>query len=155
MLRIGACSALLLVLVACGVEDTGAGAEGPSTAELALSAPADVGAVPSDAAREASGLASRVLRPGTGARSPAASDSVRIHYVGWQTNGERFDSSIERGRPAEFEVDRVVPGFSEGLQLMVEGEQRRLWIPEELAYRGEDPTGMLVFDVELIAILTP
>lgn len=155
MLRIGACSAVFLVLVACGAEDTGAGAEGPSTAGLSLSAPADVAAVPSDAEREASGLASRVLRPGTGTRSPVASDRVRIDYVGWQTNGERFDSSLERGRPAEFDVGRVVPGFSEGLELMVEGEQRRLWIPEALAYRGEDPTGMLVFDVELIAILTP
>jgi peptidylprolyl isomerase len=65
-----------------------------------------------------------------------------------------FDSSVQRGTPFVAQLDRLIAGFSEGLQLMVAGEQRRLWIPENLAYGGQPgrPQGMLVFDVELIAI---
>ncbi len=64
-----------------------------------------------------------------------------------------FDSSVTRGAPSTFRVDGVIRGWIEGLQLMVVGEKRRFWIPEELAYRGErEPFGMLVFDVELFAI---
>ena len=67
-----------------------------------------------------------------------------------------FDSSVVRGEPLTFRVDAVIAGWIEGLQLMVEGEQRRLWIPEKLAYKGRQgaPKGMLVFDVELITINT-
>ena len=80
---------------------------------------------------------------------------MRVHYSGWQTDGVLFDSSRRRGRPSEFALNAVIDGWTESLQLMVEGEQRRFWIPEELAYRGipDRPSGMLVFDVELIAIL--
>ena len=74
------------------------------------------------------------------------------HYTGWQTNGVRFDSSVVRGEPSTFPLDGVIAGWTEGVQLMVEGEKRRFWIPEKLAYEGKDPKGMLVFDVELIAI---
>ena len=79
---------------------------------------------------------------------------MTVHYSGWSTNGQLFDSSIQRGQPATFPLNAVIPGWTEGLQLMVEGEQRRLWIPESLAYRGRPgpPQGMLVFDVELISI---
>jgi peptidylprolyl isomerase len=64
-----------------------------------------------------------------------------------------FDSSISRGEPSTFPLNRVIAGWTEGLQLMVVGEKRRLWIPEALAYRGQrDPRGMLVFDVELLKI---
>ena len=65
-----------------------------------------------------------------------------------------FDSSVVRGKPATFGLNQVIAGWTEGLQLMVEGEKRRLWIPEDLAYRGRPgaPAGMLVFDVELISI---
>jgi peptidylprolyl isomerase len=64
-----------------------------------------------------------------------------------------FDSSVSRGKPSTFPVNAVIPGWTEGLQLMLVGEARRLWIPAELAYRGKrGPQGMLVFDVELIAI---
>jgi peptidylprolyl isomerase len=66
----------------------------------------------------------------------------------------RFDSSVTRGRPLEFPLDGVIQGWTEGLQLMVEGESRRFWIPEALAYRGRQaPYGDLVFDVQLLAIL--
>jgi peptidylprolyl isomerase len=64
-----------------------------------------------------------------------------------------FDSSVIRGQPASFPLNRVIPGWTEGVQLMVVGEKRRMWIPEELAYKGASgaPQGMLVFDVELIS----
>jgi hypothetical protein len=68
-------------------------------------------------------------------------------------NGQMFDSSVPRGEPARFRLDQLIPGWTEGLQLMVVGETRRLWIPEPLAYRGQhEPKGMLVFDVELLKI---
>jgi peptidylprolyl isomerase len=117
--------------------------------------PEDVAAAPADAERTESGLASEVLQEGTGSQHPTASDRVRVHYTGWTTDGEMFDSSITRGRPATFPLGNVIPGWTEGVQLMVEGEKRRFWIPEELAYRGRPgaPQGMLVFDVELLEIL--
>ncbi len=125
-----------------------------------FAAPDDVAGIPGDAEVEASGLASRVLVAGTGTRSPRLTDSVRVHYTGWQTDGHMFDSShLGDGAPSEFDVDGVIDGWTEGLQLMVEGEERRLWIPAELAYLGSTnprhPMGMLVFDVELLAIVTP
>src|SRR5207245_9470986 len=75
-----------------------------------------------------------------------------VHYTGWTTDGKMFDSSVAKGKSAMFRVDRVIPGFSEGLQLMVPGEKRRLWIPDSLAYKGQPgkPAGMLVGDVELL-----
>ena len=117
--------------------------------------PEDVAAPPAGAERTESGLASRVLQPGTGTRRPAPADRVQVHYSGWTTDGELFDSSVLRGQPAVFPLNRVIPGWTEGVGLMVEGERRRLWIPEELAYRGQPgaPAGMLVFDVELLRIL--
>ena len=120
----------------------------------APSAPDDVSGAPADAAVTPSGLASRVLREGTGTEHPAATDVVMVHYSGWTTDGNMFDSSETRGQPATFALNRVIAGWTEGLQLMVVGEKRRLWIPEELAYGGMPgrPAGMLVFDVELLAI---
>ncbi|MBN8609259.1 MAG: FKBP-type peptidyl-prolyl cis-trans isomerase [Deltaproteobacteria bacterium] len=118
-------------------------------------APPDVAAPPADAQRTASGLASRVLTPGTGTEHPGARDRVTVHYTGWTTDGNSFDSSRTRGEPASFPLNGVIAGWTEGLQLMVVGEQRRFWIPEELAYRGRPnrPAGMLVFDVELISFV--
>jgi peptidylprolyl isomerase len=64
-----------------------------------------------------------------------------------------FDSSVARGEPTTFRLDQVIPGWTEGVQLMVTGEKRRLWIPDRLAYKGQDgPQGTLVFDIELIRI---
>ncbi|MEZ4336047.1 MAG: FKBP-type peptidyl-prolyl cis-trans isomerase [Sandaracinaceae bacterium] len=116
-------------------------------------APPDVAAPPQGAARSPTGLASRVLRPGTGTLHPSATDRVTVHYTGWTTDGRMFDSSVQRGRPATFGLNQVIAGWTEGVQLMVVGEQRRLWIPEALAYRGRSgaPAGTLVFDVELIS----
>ena len=100
------------------------------------------------------GVFSRVLRKGTGTRNPGPNDTVTVHYSGWTTDGKMFDSSVTRGQPATFKLNEVIPGWTIGVGRMVEGEQRRLWIPEKLAYQGQPgaPAGMLVFDVELIRI---
>ena len=114
--------------------------------------PPDVAAPPADATRTASGLATKVLKPSPSKDHPTKDDLVRIHYTGWTTDGKMFDSSVTRQAPSTFPVARVIAGFSEGLQLMVPGEKRRMWIPEALAYKGAPgrPAGMLVFEVELI-----
>lgn len=119
-----------------------------------IAAPADVAAPPADAEKTASGLASKVLSPGTGTVHPSAEDTVEVHYSGWTTDGKMFDSSVKRGRTASFPLNAVIKGWTEGLQLMKVGEKRRLWIPQELAYMGRPgkPAGMLVFDVELVNI---
>ena len=113
-------------------------------------------APPADAEKTASGLASKVLKPGTGKEKPKAADTVEVHYTGWQSSdGHMFDSSVKRGTPAKFPLNHVIKGWTEGLQLMVVGEKRRFWIPGNLAYGdgpsgGGRPTGQLVFDVELL-----
>jgi FKBP-type peptidyl-prolyl cis-trans isomerase len=119
--------------------------------------PSDVAAPPKDAATLPSGLASRVLQPGTGAAKPGPTDMVTVHYTGWTTDGKMFDSSIARNAPNTFPLDRVIKGWGEGVQLMTVGEKRRLWIPEVLAYKGQAgrPAGMLVFDIELIEFMAP
>ena len=124
---------------------------GQAPSSSSLPAPKDVAAPPADATKTASGLATKVMKPGTGKEHPAKEDMVTIDYTGWTTDGKMFDSSVTRGKPATFPVSRVIAGFSEGLQLMVTGETRRMWIPETLAYKGAagKPAGMLVFDVTL------
>ena len=119
-----------------------------------IPAPADVAAPPADATTTASGLASRVLEAGKGTRNPGPRSRVLVHYSGWTTDGQMFDSSVSRGEPIAFGLYQVISGWTEGVQLMVEGEKRRFWIPEKLAYGGRPgaPAGMLVFDVELIKI---
>jgi len=130
-----------------------AAAQAPSSG--AIPAPSDVAAPPADAVKTSTGLATKVLAPGTGKDHPVKDDVVTIHYTGWKADGTMFDSSVARGKPSSFPVARVIAGFSEGLQLMVPGEKRRLWIPENLAYKGaREPKGMLVFDIELIDIPT-
>ncbi|MEP5507518.1 MAG: FKBP-type peptidyl-prolyl cis-trans isomerase [Luteolibacter sp.] len=119
--------------------------------------PADVAAAPADAAKTESGLASKVLQAGTGDSKPTAADTVTVHYSGWTTDGKMFDSSVSRGEPTSFPLNGVIAGWTEGLQLMVVGEKRRFWIPEDLAYGpvvagSGRPGGMLCFDVELLGI---
>jgi FKBP-type peptidyl-prolyl cis-trans isomerase len=118
--------------------------------------PVDVKAAPKDAIVEKDGLASKVLTKGTGTVHPTKGNTVMVQYAGWTTDGKMFDSSYTRGEPASFGVGSVIPGWTEALQLMVEGEKRRLWIPAELAYKNQPqgPQGMLVFDVELVKIST-
>lgn len=119
-----------------------------------LPAPADVAAAPADAITTASGLAYKVLTPGTGGEHPAAEDRVEVHYTGWTTDGKMFDSSVVRGHTTKFKLTQVIKGWTEGVQLMTVGETTRFWIPSELAYGDKPgkPAGMLVFDVELKGI---
>ena len=138
---------LLMVILVVGLAAA-------ASAQRTIPAPSDVAAVPSDAETTSSGLASKVVEPGTGSAHPGPTSTVTVHYSGWHTNGEMFDSSVARGQPSSFPLNRVIRGWTEGVQLMVVGEKRRFWIPEDLAYGGRDgsPAGMLVFDVELISI---
>jgi FKBP-type peptidyl-prolyl cis-trans isomerase len=119
-------------------------------------APEDVKAAPASAKKTASGLKYRVLKPGTGKVHPKATDTVTVHYSGWTPDGKMFDSSVQRGQPASFSLGSVIKGWTEGVQLMVQGEKTRFWIPAELAYganpRPGAPAGPLVFDVELLQI---
>jgi peptidylprolyl isomerase len=117
-------------------------------------APVDVAAVPADATKTPSGLAYKILAPGIGTVHPRKRDKVLVNYSGWTVDGRMFDSSIVKGEPLELSLERVIPGWVEGIQLMTEGEKVRFWIPQKLAYKGEAgmPAGMLVFDVELIKI---
>jgi FKBP-type peptidyl-prolyl cis-trans isomerase len=119
--------------------------------------PEDVAAPPEDAEKTKSGLASRVLKAGSGEVKPKATDRVLVHYSGWTTDGKMFDSSVQRGQPIDFPLNGVIAGWTEGVQLMVTGEKRRFWIPADLAYGenpgGGRPGGLLVFDVELLEIL--
>jgi peptidylprolyl isomerase len=116
--------------------------------------PADVSAPPADARKASSGLAYKVLKPGTGTLHPVSSSTVTVDYSGWTTDGKLFDSSVLRGEPTTFKLNGVIKGWTEGVALMVEGEKTRFWIPQDLAYMGQPggPKGMLVFDVELIRI---
>lgn len=105
-----------------------------------------------------SGLQYEVLKQGTGAK-PALTDKVKCHYHGTLINGTVFDSSVDRGEPAVFGVNQVIPGWVEALQLMQVGAKWRLFIPSQLAY-GEhgagqaiEPNSTLVFDVELLDIV--
>jgi peptidylprolyl isomerase len=142
------------VLAVASIAVAAIGSAAPSAP---IPAPDDVAAAPPDAEKTASGLASKVLTPGTGTTHPAKTDLVTVHYSGWTTDGKNFDSSLTGGKPVTFPLDKVIAGWTEGVQLMVAGEKRRFWIPEELAYKGKEgrPAGMLVFDVELISFKAP
>ena len=105
----------------------------------------------------ASGLQFEVLTAGEGAK-PSRDDTVRVHYHGTLIDGNVFDSSYDRGQPAEFPVGGVIAGWTEALQLMNAGSKWRLYVPSELAYGAQGvgsipPHSVLVFDVELLDIL--
>lgn len=118
---------------------------------------ADKAAQEPGAVRTASGLIYRTLTAGNGA-SPAATDKVKVHYVGTLTNGTEFDSSIKRGQPVEFKLNEVIACWTEGVQKMKVGEKARLVCPSDIAYgdQGRPPTipagATLVFEIELLGI---
>ena len=105
----------------------------------------------------ASGLQYKIITPGTG-KSPKATDTVLVHYAGTLINGTEFDSSYKRKEPIEFPLNRVIAGWTEGVQLMSEGAKFRFFIPSKLAYgaRGAGgvigPNQALIFDVELLEV---
>lgn len=107
----------------------------------------------------ASGLQYEIVEAGSG-KKPSATDTVEVHYHGTLIDGSVFDSSVERGQPAQFGVHQVIKGWTEALQLMPEGAKYRLYIPEDLAYGAHPHPGgpikpfmTLIFDVELIKVL--
>lgn len=109
-----------------------------------------------DVKTTASGLQYKVVTPGAG-KSPKATDVVEVNYEGKLIDGTVFDSSYERGEPIEFPLNQVIPGWTEGLQLMKEGGKYEFYIPSELAYgelgnQGIDPNSTLIFTVELLAV---
>ncbi len=104
-----------------------------------------------------SGLQYEVMTEGDGT-SPAATDTVRVHYRGTLLDGTQFDSSYDRGEPAEFPLNGVIPGWTEGLQLMKEGAKYKFYIPPDLAYGeagrpGIPPNSLLTFEVELLEVV--
>lgn len=104
-----------------------------------------------------SGLQYEVLQAADGAK-PVATDTVKVHYTGTLTDGTKFDSSLDRGEPAQFPLNRVIPGWTEGVQLMNVGSKFKFTIPSELAYGERDmgvikPNSVLVFEVELLEIV--
>jgi FKBP-type peptidyl-prolyl cis-trans isomerase len=135
-----------------------------SGAEVDLSAPANVGAVPKDAKHSTSGLAWIVLKEGTGDAHPRPSEYVEMNYIGWTAKGEVIQESLSYGRPGLVAVATMFPGLAEGLPMMVVGEKRRFWIPSKLGFgeaapgepqvEGVPPKGMLVYDIEIVSIKT-
>jgi FKBP-type peptidyl-prolyl cis-trans isomerase len=123
-------------------------------------APRDVSGIPKSAKRTSTGLAYRVLKPGEGTVTPKLTDTVEVQYTGWTVDGRVFDTSTTRSKKAIFRVNQVIKGWTEGLQLMKVGEKTRFWVPADLAYgemptRPNSPAGMLIFDVELVALVDP
>ena len=116
--------------------------------------PADVAAPPMHAQITDKGVHYVFLDPAKGGARPGPTDMVTVHYTGWTTDGRMFDSSVVNDRPAQFQVNGVIAGWTEGLQVMGVGDRVRMWIPSHLAYEGNptQPQGMLVFDVELVKI---
>ena len=105
----------------------------------------------------ASGLQYEVLIAGTGATFPSATNNVTVHYKGSTLDGKEFDSSYSRGEPTSFPLNRVIAGWTEGVQLMTVGSKYRFYIPSDLAYGSQgagpiSPNATLIFDVELIKI---
>lgn len=104
-----------------------------------------------------SGLQYLVLTPGEGTQHPVAQNTVKVHYHGTLLDGSVFDSSVDRGQPISFALNQVIPGWTEGVQLMVVGEKTRFFIPSNLAYGNRamgkiEPGSVLIFDVELLGI---
>ncbi len=148
-----------LSLTACN--KTPAPADEPAAAKPAgdqAAAPA-APATPSDEVKTtASGLKYQVLKSGTGTVHPKATDTVTVHYHGTLLDGKVFDSSVNRGTPASFPLNQVIPGWTEGVQLMKQGDKFKFTIPANLAYGANSPSpdippnSTLVFEVELLGI---
>src|SRR5262245_36213152 len=146
-----------LLLVGCNKEEPAATSKSEASAPNA--AATNVASAPAgDVVTTASGLKYQVLKHGTGTVSPKATDTVKVHYHGTLLDGTVFDSSVERGEPISFPLNQVIPGWTEGLQLMKVGDKFKFEIPPNLAYGPNSPSpkippnSTLVFEVELIEI---
>ena len=119
--------------------------------------PDDLTSPPEDAVKTESRLMYKVLIASESTLRPGPHDIVKVHYTGWTTDGVVFDSTHRQGRPSVLEVNRVIPGWQEALQLMAKGQRNRIWIPSHLAYGSRPkisgaPAGMLCMDVELVDV---
>ncbi len=163
IIRIVFTLAVASVLAGCSKET--ASSPGPETAPKAetntATNPVPVTLAQPDAASmtaTASGLKYVVLKHGSGTISPRANDTVKVHYHGTLLDGTVFDSSVERGEPISFALNQVIPGWTEGVQLMKVGDKFKFEIPANLAYGPNSPSpkipanSTLVFEVELLAI---
>lgn len=156
-IRICAILAATLCLLGCSKEESNAGAktEG-STPQAATAVPAN--GQTNEMIKTTSGLKYQVIKRGAGTVSPKATDTVKVHYHGTLLDGTVFDSSVERGEPISFPLNRVIPGWTEGLQLMKVGDKFKFEIPPDLAYGPRSPSpkippnSTLVFEVELLGI---
>src|SRR5262249_12485620 len=152
--------ATILCLVSCSKEEqTSTSKRDAANPPAAPAAPANSQAnAPSAMTTTSSGLKYQVLKQGTGTVSPKASDTVKVHYHGTLLDGTVFDSSVERGEPISFPLNGVIPGWTEGLQLMKVGDKFKFEIPPNLAYGPTSPSpkippnSTLVFEVELLGI---
>ena len=156
---------LLAALALVGCKDStpatgGPTVTGPASATNSALTPAapSVAAAAGEMKTTASGLKYQVLKQGTGTVSPKATDNVNVHYHGTLLNGTVFDSSVQRGEPISFPLNGVIPGWTEGLQLMHVGDKFKFEIPPVLAYGAASPSPLippnstLVFEVELLGI---
>jgi len=153
MNRLSVIVAASLCLLGCKQgEQVDGGTNANPVAAIATNAPS------AETKTTASGLKYQVLKQGTGTASPKATDTVKVHYHGTLLDGSVFDSSVQRGEPISFPLNRVIPGWTEGLQLMKVGDKFKFEIPPNLAYGANSPTpaippnSTLVFEVELLAI---
>lgn len=163
ILKISTLFAAALLVVGCkDSTQTGdgkiAGANAPSPSTPAAPSTATTSSQTNEMKSTASGLKYQVMKQGTGTVSPKATDTVNVHYHGTLLNGTVFDSSVQRGQPISFPLNGVIPGWTEGLQLMKVGDKFKFEIPPNLAYGPNSPTptippnSTLVFEVELLGI---
>lgn len=121
-----------------------------------LQPPADVGVAPTDADKHARGVLSKQMAPGAGSTAPAPDDTVWLEYTAWSATGEVVDSSIKRGAPKKTRVKKLNAGWQPVVEAMREGERRRAWIPEKLAYtrnqRAKGLEGVLTIDFEVVKL---
>ena len=122
-----------------------------------IPAPADVAAPPADAIKTATGLAYKKLKVNEQGRAIAPTDLVKLHYTGWTTDGHMFDTSTDSPDPVIFTPENLISGMNEAITLAKVGEKVRAWIPQDLAYKGQPgaPAGMLVFDFDIVDVVTP
>ena len=156
--RILSMMALAVLIAGCKKAQEPSATENAKTVSKAPGTPSGTSEAKQEMKTTASGLKYQVLKQGTGTVSPKATDTVNVHYHGTLLNGTVFDSSVERGQPISFPLNAVIPGWTEGLQLMKVGDKFKFEIPPNLAYGPNSPSpkippnSTLVFEVELLGI---